>query len=165
MFKVNDYIMYGITGVCKVVGVEEGKNIKNEKKNYYVLSPVYSKNTIIKIPVDNQKISMRKLHSKDEIFALINSMPNEEMLWIDDEKERNEQFKSMLRTGNCDDLIKIVKSIYLNKKEKKLMGKKTYKNDDEIMKSAEKLLNEEFAATLGIEPDEVSSYILSHIWE
>lgn len=163
MFKVNDYIMYGMTGACKVVGIEEGKDIKNEKKNYYILDPVYSKNTTIKIPVDNKKISMRKLHSKDEIFALINDMSNEEILWIDDEKQRNEQFKSMLKTGKCEELIKLVKSIYLNKKQKKLIGKKTYKNDEEIMKAAEKLLNEEFAVTLGIEPSEVSSYISSHI--
>lgn len=40
---------------------------------------------------------------------------------------------------------------------------KTHQADDNIMKEAERLLNEEFATILDISPNEVSSYISSHI--
>ena len=159
MFEVNDYIMYGVTGVCRVTGIEE-KIINHIKKDYYVLSPVYSKNIVIKIPVDNKKVTMRKLHTKEEIESLINSMPSKETLWIDDDRERSEKFKSMLRSGNCEELITLIKSIY---SKKKLSGKCSYKNDNEIMILAEKLLNEEFSVILKIKPEEVKSYILSHV--
>lgn len=160
MFRINDYIMYGTTGVCKVVDIKEEKFINSTRKEYYVLRPIYSKNTIIKIPTDNNKISMRKVISKDEVSSLIYNMPNNDTIWIDDDRERTEKFKSMLRSGSCKELITLVKSIY---SKRKLNHKSSYKSDNEIMILAEKLVNEEFSVILKISPEEVKSYILSHI--
>lgn len=166
MFKINDYIMYGTVGVCKVIDITKEAIMNSSEIEYYVLNPIYSKyskNTIIKIPVDNKKISMRKILSKDEVNSLINDIPNKETLWIDDDKQRNDQFKSILKGGSCDDLITLIRSIYLDKKKRKLDGKKVCKGDEEIMQTAEKLLNEEFATILHIRPEEVKSYIKSHV--
>ena len=104
MFKVNDYIMYGMTGVCQVVDITKESFIDNLQKEYYVLKYIYSNDTIIKIPTDNKKVPMRKILSKGEVTTLINSM-----------------------------------------------------------QTAERLLNEEFATILNISPNEVATYISSHI--
>ena len=106
---------------------------------------------------------MRKIISKGYMTSLINDMTNMETLWIDDEKTRNKQFKTMLKSGECEELITLIRSIYLNKKERKSFGKKSFKTDDEIMQTAEKLLNEEFGVILGIPPEEVPNYIKNHI--
>lgn len=159
MFKVNDYVMYGMTGVCKILDISNEKFINNENRKYYVLSPVYYDKTIIKVPVDNNKIQMRKIISKENVALLINDTPNMEALWIDDEKKRNQEFKTMLKSGKCEDLIKLIKSINLNKESTKLLGKKIYQSDNDIMKEAERLLNEEFAVVLEILPSEVNSHI------
>ena len=74
MFKINDYVMYGITGVCKILDIKEEKDRNSVIKKYYVLRPIYSKNTIIKTPVNNMKISMRKIHSLDEVNSLITAI-------------------------------------------------------------------------------------------
>lgn len=163
MFKVNDYIMYGLTGVCQVVDITKESFIDNLQKEYYVLKYIYDNNTIIKIPTDNEKISMRKLLSKEDIATLINSMPNSETIWIDNDRQRNEEFKSILKTGDIENLVKLIRSIYLDKEYKQSIGKKLYKVDDEIMQTAERLLNEEFATILNISPDEVSTYISTHV--
>lgn len=163
MFKVNDYIMYGLTGVCQVVDITKESFIDNLQKEYYVLKYIYDNDTIIKIPTDNEKISMRKLLSKEDIATLINSMPNSETIWIDNDRKRNEEFKSILKTGDIENLVKLIRSIYLDKEYKQSIGKKLYKIDDEIMQTAERLLNEEFATILNISPDEVSTYISTHV--
>lgn len=163
MFKVNDYIMYGMMGVCQVIDITTESFINNTKRKYYVLNHIYSNNTIIKIPVDNEKIPMRKILSKEDVSILIKSMSNKETIWIDDDRKRNEQFKLMLKRGNIEDLVQLVRSIYLEKEEKKAIGKKIYKADDDIMEEAERLLNEELATILNISPNEVSSYISSKI--
>ncbi len=160
-FKINDLIMYGTMGVCRIIDIE--KETGNNLREYYVLSPVYSKNIVVKIPVDNEKIAMRKIHTKDEVASLISDMNNEIPILVEDEKLRLQQFKSMIRTAKCEDLITIIRSIYLDKKQRKLQGKKLYKGDEEIMHTAEKLLNEEFAIILNICPEEVKSYIKSHV--
>ena len=154
MFKVDDYIMYGRTGVCKVVDITNEKFINGEERKYYVLSPIHNNNnTIIKIPLDNAKIPMRKIISKEDVTSLINDMSNMEALWIDDEKKRSNEFKTMLKSGKCEDLIKLISN--------KRHSKKLNKADKEIIKEAERLVNEEFAIILNISPKEVNSYISS----
>lgn len=163
MFEVNDYIMYGMTGVCQVVDITKERIIDDLQKEYYVLKHIYANDTIIKIPTDNEKISMRKILSKGEVTTLIDNITNSETIWIDDDRQRNEAFKSILKTGDVDNLVKLVRSIYLNKEYKKSIGKKTYKVDQEIMDVAERLLNEELATVLKINASEVASYISNHI--
>ncbi|WP_195516072.1 CarD family transcriptional regulator [Paraclostridium bifermentans] len=154
MFKVDDYIMYGRTGVCKVVDITNEKFINGEERKYYVLSPIHNNNnTIIKIPLDNTKVPMRKIISKEDVTSLINDMSNMEELWIDDEKKRSNEFKTMLKSGKCEDLIKLISN--------KRHSKKLNKADKEIIKEAERLVNEEFAIILNISPKEVNSYISS----
>lgn len=155
MFKVDDYIMYGRTGLCKVIDITNEKFINGEKRKYYVLSPIHNNNTTIKIPLDNTKIPMRKIISKEDVTSLINDMSNMEVLWIDDEKKRSNKFKMMLKSGKCEDLIKLIS----NKKYLKSSSKKLNKADKEIIKEAERLVSEEFAIILNISPKEVNSYI------
>lgn len=163
MFNVDDYIMYGKTGVCKVVDITNEKFINGEKRKYYILSPIYNNDTIIKIPLDNDKVPMRKVISKGDMTSLINDIPNMEILWIDDEKKRIAQFETMLKSGQCEELIKLIKSIKFSKKYARSIGKKLEQPDRDIMKEAERLLTEEFAIILNVYPNEASSYILSKI--
>ena len=163
MFNVDDYIMYGKTGVCKVVDITNEKFINGEKRKYYILSPIYNNDTVIKIPLDNDKVPMRKVISKGDMTTLINDIPNMEILWIDDEKKRIAQFETMLKSGQCEELIKLIKSIKFSKKYARSIGKKLEQPDRDIMKEAERLLTEEFAIILNVYPNEASSYILSQI--
>ena len=163
MFKIGDYIMYGVTGVCKVTDIIKEKYFNNEE-DYYVLEPVYATTeTIIKIPVANKKVFMRNIISKEDIDNLIEEIPLEKEVWIDDERERNHQFKLMVHSGDCKQWSTLIKSIFLKKEQKKKEGKKITQEDERLMKSAEKLLNEEIATILHILPDEVPKYIQSNI--
>ena len=163
MFKIGDYIMYGVTGVCKVTDIIKEKYLNNEE-DYYVLEPVYATTeTIIKIPVANKKVFMRNIISKEDIDNLIEEIPLEKEVWIDDERERNYKFKSMVRSGDYRQWSTLIKTIFLKREEKKLEGKKITQEDERLFKSAEKLLNEEIATILHISPDEVPQYIKNNI--
>lgn len=162
MFNVNDYIMYGTTGVCKVLDIKKEKNMDDVEEDYYVLHPVYTDNGVIKIPVNNDKIFMRSILSEKDVASIISQISEYETIWEDDGRKRNEKFKSILKMGKCEGWIQLIKSIKLKKRENKSAGRNMYQADEEIMKSAKKLLFQEFATVLKIQPDEVSSYITSH---
>lgn len=83
----------------------------------------------------------------------------------DDNRIRCEAFKTTLKTGESEEWVKLIKTIYIEKKRRSHIGKKLLKTDEEIMKKAEKNLYEEFAAALNILPDEVVSYIFDHVSE
>lgn len=163
MFKVNDYVVYGSTGVCKIVDIRKDKDINGNEIDYYILQPVYSNNMTIKTPVNNDKVLMREIITKEDVSSLISTMPEKETVWINDYRQRNEVYKTALKTGKCEELIKIIKTLYQEKKQKSALGKKLMKSDEDIFKAAEKQLNEEFATVLNISPDEVLPYILEHI--
>jgi CarD family transcriptional regulator len=166
MFKVNDYVVYGSTGVCQITGISKDNHNSSIKTEYYVLQPVYSNNTMtIKTPVNNPNSLMRAIITKDDILSLIAMMPEIEPLLIDRGKQRSDTFKAALRTGEKEEWIKIIKTLYLEKQAKSVINKKLTKTDEGIMDRAEKQLYEEFAIALNISPDEVVPFILEHIPE
>lgn len=160
MFKVNDYVMYGSTGVCQITDIVKDSYISADAE-YYVLHPVYHNNMTIKIPIKNA--IMRPLLTKDQVLALIATMPDKETAWVDDLRERTNIFKAALKSHNNEELIKIIKALYLEKQAKAVVNKRLAKTDEDFMNSAEKLLHEEFALALNISPAEVVPYIVEYI--
>lgn len=163
MFKVDDYVIYGSTGVCKIIDIKKDEYVSSDDTIYYVLQPVYSNNMIIRVPTNNVIALMRPVLTKDDISSLIAMMPQNETIWIEDEYKRINDYKDALKTGNSEECIKIIQTLYLEKQAKLAAGRKLKQADENIMKMAEKQLYEEFAFVLNISPEEVVSYILEHI--
>lgn len=163
MFSVNDYVVHGTTGVCQITAISKDEYCGNDTE-YYVLRPVFNNTMTIKTPLSNTN-SMRQVLSKEEVLTLIKSMPDKETLPFNSDKERTAQLKNALKSGNNEERIKIVKTLYFEKEAKSALNKKLNKADDDIMKTAERLINEEFAVALGIAPDEVVKFIIDHIEE
>ena len=54
MFDINEYVVYGTVGVCRVVDYRKESFGSIEEKEYYILEPVHAKNSSIYVPADNQ---------------------------------------------------------------------------------------------------------------
>lgn len=162
MFKVNDYVVYGQTGLCMIADIRKDEYNDSDETEYYVLQPVYENNMTIMIPVDNPPSTMRAIITKDDVLSLIAMMPKQETVWIDNDLQRTSNFKAAIRTGKPEEWIKVIKTIYLEKQARTLIGKKLPKTDEDLLHTAEKNLNEEFAVVLNISPNEVVPYILEH---
>ena len=164
MFNVDDIVIYGINGVCKIVTIEE-KNLMGTKKNYLVLKPLNGDKSTFYVPVDNENLlsKMRKLLSEDEINQLIDSMPNEKILWINNERERKERYRQIIADGNHSELIRMIKAIHFEKKDREEKGKKLHISDERFLKEAEKILYDEFQYVLNLSEKDVMSYIFARI--
>ena len=95
----------------------------------------------------------------NEVYSLINTMPHNESIWIEDINLRKEKYTKILKSGDNKQLVKLIRTLYLEKVE----VKKLYVNDEKIMTDAEKLLHEEFALVLDIKVDEVLPFILGKL--
>ena len=78
MFQVNDVIVYGSAGVCRITAMEE-KSISGSRKTYFVLKPIHDPTATIFAPTDNAHVlqKMRRLLPKAEIDRLIDAMPDQ----------------------------------------------------------------------------------------
>lgn len=163
MFKINDYVVYGTIGVCKITDITKGKYLGSLETEYYVLQPVFNNKMVIKTPVDNKKVIMRSILTKNDVLALIDTMPYIEAVPVDNDRERSEICKAALKTADSREWLKVIKILKKEEEEKKAVGKKLNRIDEEIMKEAKRQLFEEFAIALDILPEEVHKYIIKHI--
>lgn len=163
MFKVNDHVMYGLTGACRIIDIATEVNGSRGATEYYVLEPVYEQNMTIRIPVSNKNLSMRPVITAADVDSLIAAMPTAETVWIEDPRKRSESYKAAIRSGNHEELVKIIKTLYLEREARLSIGRKLPVADSYIIDAAEKQLYQEIALVLNISPDEVISYIAEHV--
>jgi len=160
MYNNGDIVSYGTTGVCRVIG-ECVQNVKGENKNYIVLKPVYQENSTVYVPVENETLTERikSLMTGEEINELIREMPGDEPLWADNDSERAELFSNIISGGDRHQLARLVRTLYIHQKKQQEIGRKLHAADEHFFRNAEKLLFEEFAAVLGIGPEDVVDFI------
>ena len=138
MFQVNDTILYGAHGVCKITG-ETTKTIGSDRMEYLVLSPIYSEHSTIYVPKNNQTLlsRMHPLLSKAEIEKILSAVSADKTPWSDASVQR----------------------ISAHRKELQSRGKKLHIADERFLKEAQKMISDEFAFCLGIAPEDVASFI------
>ncbi len=164
MYSVNDMVVYGNQGVCEVINIGTlSMSMVDKKKEYYTLRPYYHKDAAVYVPVDNVTAVMRPVISKKEAEQLIKKIPDIDYAWIVNEQERETQYKTALRTCDCEELIKIIKTLFKRKKSRIDAGKKVTVVDERYFKQAENQLYEELAFALGIDKSDVGDYIAKTI--
>jgi len=164
MYKVNDIVRYGINGICKIVAIEE-KVLLGTSKMYFVLKPINEDKSTYYVPADNQKI-LGKIHrvlSESEIHQLIDSIPDQKPIWVDNERERKEAYKKIITNANHAELIRMIKAIYAQKQIREENSRKLHISDERFLKDAVKLLNNEFQYVLKLSEDELMEYIFERI--
>jgi len=163
-FQVNDFVMYGGSGVCVVesIGIPDIRGIDNTKQ-YYFLKPLYTKDSTIFSPVDNSRVVMRKLITKEEAQELISKIPDIEILWDDNEKIREEKYLEALHTYNCYEWVRIIKTLYLRMEERAHQKKAVGEKDQRLLRIAEDFLFGELAVPLGIPKEKVGAYITEQV--
>lgn len=156
---MDKYVVYGMHGMCEV---EEVVNLDfsfdTSSQEYYVLRPVFEKASKIYVPVGSDAAAqrMRPILSKSEIDEIILSAVDAKMKWSSDYKKRSEQFRQILSRRNEREILQMITCLYLHAKESE---KGLTSSDFRILKAAQTLIEQEFAFSLNIKPQEVGKYI------
>lgn len=156
------FVVYDIYGICKVNKIENISFSKGTpKRPYYVLSPLNTPSSTYYVPITNEVLSnrLRLPMSEKEIKALLERSRNINIKWIENRHERNETFSKILSSGISEELICLIGCLYKKRLALTQSGKKLCSTDENIFKTAEKMLKEEFAFSLGIPCEEVTDYI------
>lgn len=163
MYQVNDLIVYGNHGVCRITGIgTPAIPIADKNRQYYTLRPAYQREEVIYAPVENNKTVMRPILTRQEADRLIDEIPKLNTVWIVNEREREAQYKAAIRTCDCKELVRIIKTLYQRKRERIQSGKKVTVVDDRYFHQAEEQLYGELAIVLDMPKEAVSDYIAGH---
>lgn len=160
MYKIGEFIIYGNEGVCRIDDVSElSIDWSSKGKIYYTLKPMNANGKIF-TPIDTN-IFMRPVISYEEVHKLIEQIPSIKEIDHDEKsaRELREYYKKLLRNHDCMELLSVITAFTEKKNIAISNGKKLNQTDDNIMKTAKKLIESEFSIALGIEKQDVESYI------
>lgn len=164
MFNIGDTVLYGATGVCRVDGITE-REIGGSVKKYFVLKPLAQDKCTVFVPADNEVLlsKVRKILSKDEILSVIDSLPEKEDIWVENENERRVRFSNIIHSGDRAELMLLIRTLYNKRLARRSEGKRLHIADERFLNEAERLLHDEFSAVLGVKPEEVVDFIIERI--
>lgn len=75
MFQPGELVVYGATGVCRVESIQQPEpHSALQGKTCYLLKPLYQ-DGVIYTPVENSKVSIRPVMTREEADALIDQIP------------------------------------------------------------------------------------------
>ena len=160
MFGKGEIVFYENKGVCEVMDVIT-MNLQGIPKDklFYVLHPYFTKDDKIFTPIDNDKIIMRKLITKEEVDQLVGEISEIEELKIDNEKMREETYKECIRSCECKQWVRIIKTLKKRRNRRIQEGKKTTASDDRYLKLAENNLYSEISVRLGVSRLDVAGFL------
>ena len=164
VYKVDDMVMYGSFGICKVTAIEK-RDLTGEEQEYYILKHINSEKNIFYVPTNNDT-ALSKMHpicSKAEVDELISHMNSEGLIWIDNDIKRKEEYSRIIKDADKHEIIRLIKTLYLRRKQLAESGKKLRSTDENYLSLAENMLFEEFSYALDIDKSEVVEYIEKHI--
>ena len=165
MFSIGQYVICGNKGVCIVENITtlDISGVDRAKK-YYILKPMYVSASTVYVPVDSVS-TMRSVLTMEEAERLIKSIPEIAGLEIKNERFVEQDDKECMKSNRCEELIRLLKTIYFRKQKRLEAGRKETAVDCKYFKIAEDILFGELAVALSIERKDVGNYISRQLSE
>lgn len=162
MYQIGQKVVYGIHGVCVVIGTET-KRLDRKEVSYLVLEPIAQPGARYYVPSSNPAAlaKLRPLIDRQALDALLRSDLVRQNCWIDDENKRKILYRELITSGDRQALLQMVYTLHAHKKELSLTGRKFHLCDENFLHDAQKLLDSEFACVLQIPTQRVCEYIES----
>lgn len=161
-YKVGERVIYGNYGVCEITKIEERPDFIDPSTitTYYTLKSLNDRMGKAMIPA-NRMDQVRYALTRKEARELIDNVPAIE---IDDffDEGRNvteDHFAALLKTGELENLITVIKSMHVRIAKQTEMGKNPSAAYVRLEKDAKAKLYTELAFALNIEKSDVEDYI------
>ena len=164
MYQTGDLIVYGSMGVCRILNVSVPDFLREgEEKDYYTLEPLNRQGTIF-VPVDTS-VFMRPVISREEAEDLIDAIPTFRAKAYHSHvlQELNQHYADAISSHEISDLVKLLMSIHVKRKEREKQNLKIGAVDENYMRRAESLLYGELSIALDIPESDVPGYIRNRV--
>ena len=164
MYQIDDALIYGSFGVCRVADITEREFCGSESL-YYVLEPVFDSGCTFFVDVHNSAAAsrLRPALEPEDAELLIAAMPRVEEQWEDEPRQRKARYSRIIAGGDRLELIGLIKALHNYGQQQRSLGKKLGAGDEQCLRLAEKLIDQEIAHALRREPAQVASYIESRL--
>lgn len=159
MFKVNDVVVHYRNGVSTITSV-----VVLEGKEYFILKAKRVSDVSSYIPVDNASQVIRPVMDTENADAIILYMRDIEPNFNPNTKQRRDDYKRRLASGNILDIAYLVRHLYLYKTATDLPEKVRFGQVDfDILESARNMLYDEFCITYDCPEEKIDEFVVERM--
>ena len=160
MYSAGDCVIYGIHGVCRVVGTEK-QMVNRKRTEYLILEPIHQSEARYYVPTANAAAmaKLKQVISREEWEQLLTSDELRQDNWISDENQRKQHYRDLISGGDRVSILKMVAALYRYKEEQMAAGRKFHLSDDNFLRDAEKLLASELSLVMEMPADQARDYL------
>lgn len=153
MYRVGDFVVYK-KDVCKIEDIQ-----KKYGSEYYRMVPIDDVSLVIDVPTDNKLGLIRDVMSKEDALSLIDNVVKIPVIETE-EKNMDVLYKELLSDGSYENIIKVIKTVYLRKQEKEEKNKKLSDKEVSCFEKAERRLYNELSVSLGMEYETTKNFVI-----
>lgn len=164
MYQIGECVVYGIHGVCRVVGTEK-QLVGRKRVEYLVLEPLGQTESRYFIPAASE-VAMAKLRpvlQQETLRELMESDSIREDCWISDENARKQYYRELIGSGDRVAQLRMVTTLYRYRSAQYAAGKKFHQCDENFLRDAEKLLTSEICLVFEMDQDAALKYLRDHL--
>ena len=164
MFQRDEYVFYESGGICRISDIQmsplEGMPADRE---YYVMQSIHDRNGVMYIPVDNDKVFLRRLLNREEAEALILQIPSVDAIQEPNAKLLRTKYQEAMHTHEPLEWVRVIKTVYLRTSGDAYRAQRLSETERSMSDTAKRYLYTELALALGREASEMEAYITDQI--
>lgn len=160
MYQKGSYVVYGIQGVCRVVGTET-QHVNRKDVEYLVLESVEKTELRYYLPTHNA-VAMGKLKavlSAEELQQVLISEEVHRDCWITEENLRKQHYRDLISCGDRLSIMQMLHNLYRHRQQQAESGRKLHQCDDNFLRDAERLLSREVALVMELTQEDAVAYL------
>ena len=164
MFQKDDYVFYESGGICKISDVQYAplENMPSDRQ-YYILQSVHDRNGLIYVPVDSDKVFLRKLLNRDEAQRLVDEIEQVAVIEETNAKLLRAKYIEAMHTHEPLEWVRVIKTVYKRMNVDFGRPQRLSETERSFAENAKRYLYTELALALGLQEQEMESYITNHI--
>lgn len=162
MFEVGELVVHGSAGVCYVKEIGTPEVFKdNSPRQYYTLVSANDATKVIYMPVDSQKVYLRRAMSREEAQTFMGELAEIPAKTGWNSRTMIDEFRADISTTHARGCASWIRGIYELQERKLKSGKKQLTGTEKnCLKLAESYLYDEMSKALDLPQAEIKKVVL-----
>ena len=164
MFQKDDYVFYESEGICKIADIQLAPlDGMPSDRQYYILQSVHDRNGMIYIPVDSEKVFLRKLLNREEAQKLMDEIKQVSVIEESNAKLLRTKYIEAMHTHDPLEWVRVIKTVYKRMNADPQKPQRLSETERSFAENAKRYLYTELALALGLQEKEMEAYIIDYI--
>lgn len=164
MFERGEYVFHESGGVCQIEDVQVAPlDGMPTDRTYYVMRPIHDPNSVIYIPVDSDRIFLRRLLNREEAVELLDRIPFVRTIEVDNAKQLRAKYIELMRMYDPLEWVRVIKTVYARTHTPASRTQRISDTERSFSDNAKRNLHAELSLALGMPGGDMERYITEYI--